>query len=75
MSQPKWRPIELERQRRLLDLYSWGKKNILDIEVFETIALHRLTNKAESDYGVTYPTALGYARQVLIRLRKEAIPA
>ncbi len=75
MSQPKWRPFELQRQNRLMELYRWGKGSIPDSEIFETIALHRLTNQAIDAYGVTYVTALNYAKVVLIRLRKEAIPA
>lgn len=65
----------MQRQRRLIELYSWGKTNITGSEIFETVALHRLTNKAMETYSVTYVTALGYARIVLMRLRKEAIPA
>jgi hypothetical protein len=75
LSNPKWRPIEIQRQQRLVSLYNWGKKEIPVSELFETVALHRLINKAEESYPVTYPTALGYARQVLMRLRKEAMPA
>ena len=70
--QPKFRPFELIRQRRLMELYDWGKANITDGEMFETIAMNRLTNRALENYGVTYVTALNYAKVVLFKLRKEA---
>ena len=68
---PKLRPAEYQRQNRLLHLYDWGKHNIPEDEMFETIALNRLTDQAQGEFSVTYVTALGYAKVVLHRLKLE----
>ena len=71
VSVPKMRGQELLRQNRLLHLYDWGKRSIADEEMLETIALHRLVNQAEEEFGVSYQTALNYARIVMARLKLE----
>ena len=66
------RPIEVKRAERLKSLHDWGKKVIPASELPFPIAQHRLTNYAQQEWGVSYQTALGYAKSVLPRLREAA---
>lgn len=68
-----YRPLELQRQRRLVELDRWARGAITADELMQTIAQQRLVDRAISQYAVTYPTALGYARVILFKLRKEAM--
>ena len=55
-----------------MELDRWGRANITNDELLNATSLHRLTDRAIEEFGVTYPTALGYAKTVLAKLRKDA---
>lgn len=71
MSQPKMRPFEIQRQRRLMTLYDWGKGNLTTDDYVFGRALQLLQSQAEIQFAVTHVTALNYAKVVLWKLSQE----
>jgi hypothetical protein len=67
----KMRPHEIQRQTRLMHLLDWGRVHLREDDLDEPLALQRLTQQAQGEFGVTYQTALGYSRAVMYRLRLE----
>ena len=72
LSNPKYRPYELTRQRRLLDLYTWGKAHFTESDLFdEEMAVKVLQDRALAMFGVALMTANNYAKVVFYKLREE----